>query len=247
MDSPTSTLERLHIDHAQWGKHLLLILVYAFAKWLEVHLVSSSSASQMIDKLRTIFAMCGVTVTLVSDNGPPFTSAQIEAFMKANGIVHKQVPKITSNIFIFDTPLSCVGNRMKIVAEKGVGEHKPRLFKEGQSVALCDFHPYATTKWHKALVKKQLGSLTYEVEVYGQLHSAHVDHLKPWPVESLPRSKPPFDDIPLDLLSQTPPSDNNDNSRTALFLIPVTDITNEESEEQPHITNGPQNSRRPPR
>ena len=51
------------------------------------------------------------------------------------------------------------------MAEEGVGEHKPRMFKEGQSIALRDFHPYATTKWHQMLVKKQLGPLTYEVEV----------------------------------------------------------------------------------
>lgn len=59
----------------------------------------------------------------------------------------------------------CVGNRIKIVAEKGVGEHKPRMFKEGQPIVLRNFHPHATTKWHQMLVKKQLGPLTYEVEV----------------------------------------------------------------------------------
>ena len=31
-------------------------------------------------------------MTLVSDNGPPFTSVQFEAFMKSNGILHKRVP-----------------------------------------------------------------------------------------------------------------------------------------------------------
>ena len=74
------------------GKDLLLILVKAFAKWSEVHLVSSTSASQLIDKLRTIFATHGVPVTLVSGNKHPFTSVQFEAFMKVNGIVHKRVP-----------------------------------------------------------------------------------------------------------------------------------------------------------
>ena len=89
---PHQPWERIHIDHAQWGKHLLLILVDALAKWPEVHLVSSTSETQTIDKLRTIFATHGVPVTLVSDNGPPFTSVQFEAFMKASGIVHKRVP-----------------------------------------------------------------------------------------------------------------------------------------------------------
>ena len=43
----------------------------------------------------------------------------------------------------------CVENRMKTVAEKGVGDRKPRMFKEGQPVTLHDFRPHTTTKWHK--------------------------------------------------------------------------------------------------
>ena len=31
-------------------------------------------------------------IIVVSDNGPPFTSAQFDAFMKGNGILHKRVP-----------------------------------------------------------------------------------------------------------------------------------------------------------
>ena len=54
-----------------------------------VRLVSSTSASQMIDKLRTISAMHGVPVTLALDNGPPFMSVHCEAFIKANEIVRK--------------------------------------------------------------------------------------------------------------------------------------------------------------
>ena len=45
-----------------------------------------------IDKLTTTFATNSITVTLISDNGPPFMSIQFEAFMKSNGILHKRVP-----------------------------------------------------------------------------------------------------------------------------------------------------------
>ena len=68
---------------------------------------------------------------------------------------------------------------MKTVAEKGVGDHELRMFKEGKSIALCDFCPHAITKWWQALVKKQIGSLTYEVEVYkGIPHYAYQGALK---------------------------------------------------------------------
>ena len=125
----------------------------------------------------------------------------------------------------------CVENRMKTVAEKGVGDRKPRMFKEGQSVALRDFCPHATTKWRQALVKKQMGPLTYKVEVTGQVHSAHVDHLKPWPVDSLPSSTPLSGNILSNRPLEFSRSGSNDNSKTATasFLVPVTD---DEPEEQ---------------
>ena len=70
MDNPTSTLGRLHIHHAQWGKHLLLNLVDVFAKCPEVYLVRTTSVTQMIDKSRKVFATHGVPMILLSDNRP---------------------------------------------------------------------------------------------------------------------------------------------------------------------------------
>ena len=98
----------------------------------------------------------------------------------------------------------------------------------------------------QALVKKQMGPLTYEVEVAGQVRSAHVDHLKPWPVDSLPSSTPLSGNILLDRPLESSQSDSNDNSMTATasFLVPVTD---EEPGEQTHSTSRSQCSRRPPR
>ena len=48
---------------------------------------------------------------------------------------------------------------------------------------------------------KQMGSLGYEIEVDGQVYSAHIDHLKPWPIKSLPSSEPLSDGTPSDILS----------------------------------------------
>ena len=76
----------------------------------------------------------------------------------------------------------CVEHRMQTAAEKGIGEHKPRKFNVGQSVALRDFWPNATTKWRQATITKQTGPLTYEVNLNDQTRQAHVDHIRPWPV-----------------------------------------------------------------
>ena len=55
-------------------------------------MVNFTSSSQTTDKLRTIFAVHGLPVTLVSDNGALFSSADLENFVKANGIIQCRVP-----------------------------------------------------------------------------------------------------------------------------------------------------------
>ena len=89
---PKQPWERVHVDHATWGKHLLLVAIDVFSKWLKVHLVSSTSAQQTIEKLHTMFATHGIPMTIVSDNGPPFASMEFKQFMNGNGVNHRRVP-----------------------------------------------------------------------------------------------------------------------------------------------------------
>ena len=72
---------RLDIDHAGpvLGK-TLLIIVDAYSKWIEAHIVPSMFSSTAIDKLRPTFAMHGLLQTIVSDNGPLFTSKSSRGF-----------------------------------------------------------------------------------------------------------------------------------------------------------------------
>ena len=89
---PQQPWERIHVDHATYGKHLLLVATDVFSKWSEVHPVSSTSAQQAIEKLCVMFATHGLPNTVVSDNGRPFTSAEFKQFMDANGVNHRHVP-----------------------------------------------------------------------------------------------------------------------------------------------------------
>ena len=80
---------RLHIDHAgPFMGHIFLILVDAYSKWMDAHIVSSTSAEATIKKLVDIFAIHGIPEQIISDNGTGFTSQEFEAFMKRHGIVH---------------------------------------------------------------------------------------------------------------------------------------------------------------
>ena len=72
--------------------YLLLVTIDAYSKWPEVHIIPSTSAQTTIDKLRIIFAIHGIPMTLVSDNGTPFQSKEFHKFMNANGIIDHHVP-----------------------------------------------------------------------------------------------------------------------------------------------------------
>ena len=80
--------QRIHVHHAQFGRYLLLVTIDAYFKWPEVQIVLQA----MIDKLKMIFAIPDLPMTLVSDNGSPFQSAELCKFMTANGIVHRHLP-----------------------------------------------------------------------------------------------------------------------------------------------------------
>ena len=48
----------------------------------------SITSTKTIDRLRTIFAQYGVPAQVVTDNGPQFTYAEFQLFLKTNGIKH---------------------------------------------------------------------------------------------------------------------------------------------------------------
>ena len=86
---PEKPWARIHIDHA--GPVLgqtLLIVVDAHSKWIEAHVVPSTSTATTIMKLRQSFSTHGLPETIVSDNGPAFTSSTFKEFIRQNGLEH---------------------------------------------------------------------------------------------------------------------------------------------------------------
>ncbi len=89
---PSAPWERVHVDYAgPFLQSCFLIVVDAYSKWPEVFIVPSSqtggtSSSATIDRLAECFARFGCPVTLVSDNGPQFTSREFVEFCRNNCI-----------------------------------------------------------------------------------------------------------------------------------------------------------------
>ena len=88
---PKHPWSRVHIDHAGpfLNKHYL-ILIDAYTKWLEVHIVPSTSSQATISVLSSIFTTHGCPEQLVSDNGSSFTSFQFKSFLASLGVLGVQ-------------------------------------------------------------------------------------------------------------------------------------------------------------
>ena len=86
---PKNPWDRVHIDYAgPIHGSMILVLIDAHSKWIEAHVVNSSTSEVTIEHLMQIFATHGLPKQIVSDNGTCFTSEEFEQFTKKNGIQH---------------------------------------------------------------------------------------------------------------------------------------------------------------
>ena len=86
---PDRPWHRLHIDHAgPVNGQTFLIIVDAHSKWVEIFPTKGTTSKESIGCLQHIFSTFGLPVSIVSDNGPGFVSAEFEDFMQKCGIRH---------------------------------------------------------------------------------------------------------------------------------------------------------------
>jgi len=70
---------------------MLLIIVDAYSKWLEVKTTYSTTTTATITILDELFSRYGVPVTIVSDNGRQFVSAEFKSFLQTSGIKYHKL------------------------------------------------------------------------------------------------------------------------------------------------------------
>ena len=116
---PDKPWSRIHIDYAgPFEGKMMLLLVDAHSKWMDVHVTSSATSLITIRKLRQSFSTHGIPDLIVSDNGTNFTSAEMEDFLRSNGIQH-----------ICSAPYHPSSNGL---AERAVQTLKNSLHKQGE-------------------------------------------------------------------------------------------------------------------
>jgi len=88
---PSSTaFEQVHVNFAgPFLGHYFFVLIDAYTKWPEVHIVKNTISETTIELCRQIFATFGIPKYFVSDNAKTFTSTEFKTFLKVNGIIQK--------------------------------------------------------------------------------------------------------------------------------------------------------------
>ena len=80
---PTAPWQRVHVDFATCQSNHYLIMVDAHSKWPEVvGPMKTTTAEANTNAMRSIFARYGLPNQIVSDNGPPFQSAEYQEFLQ---------------------------------------------------------------------------------------------------------------------------------------------------------------------
>ena len=69
--------------------HMLLVIIDAYSKWLEVYITDTSTCAHLRNFEMLRF---GLPELIVSDNATYFTSDEFKEFLKANGIRHAKSP-----------------------------------------------------------------------------------------------------------------------------------------------------------
>ncbi|XP_013921713.1 PREDICTED: uncharacterized protein K02A2.6-like [Thamnophis sirtalis] len=91
-EMPRGPWSRIHIDFAgPFHGQVFLVAVDAYSRWVELILMLSTTAKSTVWALRWLFATHGLPDTVVSDNGPQFTSTAFQTFLAAQGIRHAPV------------------------------------------------------------------------------------------------------------------------------------------------------------
>lgn len=85
---PSGPWQRVHMDYFQLSDQMYLLIVDAFSKWPEVFHMTSTTSSRTVEKLSECCGRYGSMITLVSDNGPQFTSEEMATFCSRNNVQH---------------------------------------------------------------------------------------------------------------------------------------------------------------
>lgn len=85
---PDRPWQRVGMDLFEWSKKNYLLIIDYFSRYIEVAELKSTSAEVTIRAVKEVFARHGTAETVVSDNGPQFSSELFQQFAKEYKFTH---------------------------------------------------------------------------------------------------------------------------------------------------------------
>jgi len=168
----TQPWDRIHIDFC--GPVLganYLIIVDSYSKWMEAIRMGTITTAATVGQLQKVFSVHGFPHTLVSDNGPQFTSEEFRVYLESNGVKH-----ITTAAY---HPAS------NGLAERAVQTFKSGMKKVQDSPGSVErfLMSYRTTP-HTTIGKRP------DQMLFGRKIRTKLDRFKPTPSTSIPTDIP---------------------------------------------------------
>ena len=87
-ETPTRPWQKLGTDLFEFRKSQYLLIVDYYSRFIEIAKLSSSTSSDVINHMKSIFARHGYPSMLVSDNGTQYASQEFAEFMREHKIQH---------------------------------------------------------------------------------------------------------------------------------------------------------------
>ena len=83
-----SPLPSLPWQKDEWDKNTYLLIVDYYPCWIEIAKLTGLTANSVINHTKSVFARYGIPETVVSDNGPQFSSDAYAQFAREYGFKH---------------------------------------------------------------------------------------------------------------------------------------------------------------
>ena len=85
---PERPFQKVGTDLFEWkGQEFVLVVDY-FSRYCEIGVLRISTSQEVINHLKAIFARHGIPETVISDNGPQYSSAEFAKFAEDWGFTH---------------------------------------------------------------------------------------------------------------------------------------------------------------
>ena len=85
---PDRPWQRVATDLFEWKKANYLFIIDYYSRWIEIAKLERTNADNIIAHTKSIFARYGIPETVISDNGPQYSSEAYSTFSKQYGFQH---------------------------------------------------------------------------------------------------------------------------------------------------------------